>query len=83
MRCEQTEFQPLSYSLTERSTQSLIKLVLDGSTDRILGVHMLGDQAAEIVQSLAVSLQMGVTKQVLDQLIGIHPSSAEELFSLA
>jgi glutathione reductase (NADPH) len=83
VRCDQTEFQPLFYSLTERSTKSLIKLVIDDSTDRILGVHMVGDHAAEIVQSLAVSLQMGVTKQILNQTIGIHPSSAEELFSLS
>ena len=82
VRCDQTKFQPLFYSLTDRSSQSLIKLVVDSSTDRVLGVHMVGDHAAEIVQSLAVSLQMGVTKQILGQAIGIHPSSAEELFSL-
>lgn len=83
VRCYQTEFQPLLYSLIEHSSKSLIKVVVEGATDRVLGVHMVGDYAAEIIQSLAVSLQMGVTKQALDQAIGIHPSSAEELFSLA
>lgn len=82
VRCYQTELQPLFYSLTDRSPKSLIKLVVDGCNDCVLGVHMVGDHAAEIVQSLAVSLQMGVTKQALDQAIGIHPSSAEELFSI-
>lgn len=80
--CYQSEFQPLFYSLTDRSQQSLIKLVVDRHTDRVLGVHMVGDHAAEIVQSLTVSLQMGVTKQALERTIGVHPSSAEELFSL-
>lgn len=79
--CYQSEFQPLFYSLTDRPQQSLIKLVVDRQTDRVLGVHMVGDHAAEIVQSLAVAVQMGVTKQALDRTIGIHPSSAEELFS--
>jgi hypothetical protein len=58
------------------------KLVVEENTDRVLGVHMVGDHAAEIVQSLAVSLRMGITKQAMEQAIGIHPSSAEEFFSL-
>ncbi|HEY9897073.1 MAG TPA: glutathione-disulfide reductase [Candidatus Sericytochromatia bacterium] len=80
--CYQSEFQPLFYSLTEQPQQSLIKLVVEGNTDQVLGIHMVGDHAAEIVQSLAVSLQMGITKQALERAIGIHPSSAEEFFSL-
>ncbi|HEY9881965.1 MAG TPA: glutathione-disulfide reductase [Thermosynechococcaceae cyanobacterium] len=80
--CYQSEFQPLFYSLTDRPQQSLVKLVVEEHTDRVLGVHMVGDHAAEIVQSLAVSLQMGITKQAMEQAIGIHPSSGEEFFSL-
>jgi len=82
VRCYQTEFQPLFYSLTDRAAKSLVKLVVDNATDRVLGVHMVGDHAAEIVQSLAVSMPVGLTKRALDQAIGIHPSSAEELFAL-
>ncbi|MBW4470201.1 MAG: glutathione-disulfide reductase [Stenomitos rutilans HA7619-LM2] len=77
-----TEFQPLFYSLTDRSQISFIKVVAQGDTGRVLGIHMVGDHAGEIIQSLTVALQLGVTKQDLDRTIGIHPSSAEEVFSL-
>lgn len=51
-------------------------------SERVLGIHMVGDGAVEIIQSLAVALKLGATKQDLDTASGIHPSSAEELFSM-
>ncbi len=82
IECYRTEFQPLFYSLTDRSQKSFVKLVVEAQSDRVLGVHMVGDHAGEIVQSLTPALQLGVTKQALDQTIGIHPSSGEEIFSM-
>jgi len=78
----QREFQPLFYSLAHSTQTSLIKLVVEAGTDRVLGIHMVGDHAAEVVQSLTVAMQHGVTKRDLDHVIGIHPSSAEEFFDL-
>ncbi|HEY9625440.1 MAG TPA: glutathione-disulfide reductase [Crinalium sp.] len=83
VECHRKEFLPLRYSLTKDQQKMLIKLVVDRKSDRILGIHMVGDNAAEIVQSVAIALHKNMTKQELTQAIGIHPSSAEELFSLA
>lgn len=80
VHCIRTEFQPLAYSLTQRDSRSLIKIVVDGETDRVVGIHMVGDHAAEIVQSLGAALQIGTHKRDLNAVIGIHPSSTEELF---
>ncbi len=82
IRCYSREFQPLFDSLTRRSQKTLIKLVVQRETDRLLGIHMVGENAAEIVQSLAIAVQQGMTKAAFDQNIGIHPSNAEEFFSL-
>jgi glutathione reductase (NADPH) len=77
-----SEFESLFHSLTHRSQKTLLKLVVQRESDRLIGIHMVGDNAAEIVQSLAIAVQQGMTKAEFDQNIGIHPSSAEEFFSL-
>ncbi len=59
-----------------------MKLVVDRASDRVLGVHVLGPEAGEIVQGFAVALKMGATKAQFDATIGIHPTSAEELVTL-
>jgi glutathione reductase (NADPH) len=82
VRCESSQFPPLFVSLTGRSEKSLVKLVLDSRSDRILGAHMVGESAAEIIQTLAIAIKMGATKQDFDRTIGIHPSSAEEFLTL-
>lgn len=81
VECYRKEFLPLRYSLTEHQQKALIKLVVDRNSDRILGIHMVGENAAEIVQSAAIALHQHTARQALMQSIGIHPSSAEELFS--
>ncbi len=82
VRCDRSEFRPLFHSLAKREEKVLIKLVVDSTTERVLGIHMVGLGAIEIVQCLALPLRMGATKKDFDATIGIHPSVAEEFFAL-
>jgi glutathione reductase (NADPH) len=75
-------FTPLFHTLTERKTKTLVKLVVDRETDRVLGCHMIGRDAAEIIQGFAVAIKAGATKAAFDSTVGIHPSSAEEFVTL-
>ena len=59
-----------------------MKLVVDADSDRVLGCHMVGPEAGEIVQGLAVALKAGATKQIFDETICVHPSAAEEFVTL-
>lgn len=82
VRCYRQKFQPLFDSIAEPEQKFLVKLVVDGNSDRVLGAHMVGEYAAEIIQSIAVAIKTGVTKKDFDTTIGIHPSVAEEFFTL-
>ncbi|MSO73522.1 MAG: glutathione-disulfide reductase [Rhodospirillaceae bacterium] len=75
-------FGPLLHTLGGREEKTLIKLVVDADTDRVLGCHMIGMDAPEIVQGLAVALKCGATKSQFDATIGIHPTAAEEFVTL-
>jgi len=77
-----SSFRPLRHTLTGRDEQTLVKLVVDRNTDRVLGAHMLGPEAGEIIQGLGVAVKCGVTKAQLDSTIGIHPTTAEEFVTL-
>ena len=77
-----TSFRPMKYALPNRAEKMLIKLVVDGETDRVLGCHILGPDAAEIVQAVAIALKMGATKAQFDSTMALHPSVAEELVTL-
>jgi glutathione reductase (NADPH) len=77
-----TKFTPLFQSLTARTEQVALKLVVDGLSDRILGVHMVGEPAAEVIQMAAVAVTAGLTKQDFDATMPLHPTSAEEFVSL-
>ena len=68
--------------LGTRGERMLIKLVVDGKTNKMLGVHILGPDAAEIVQMAAIALRMGATKADFDQTMALHPSIAEELVTM-
>jgi glutathione reductase (NADPH) len=59
-----------------------MKLVVDAETDRVLGCHMVGPEAGEIVQGLAVALKAGATKRIFDETIGVHPTAAEEFVTM-
>jgi glutathione reductase (NADPH) len=77
-----TVFRPMLHTLTGRDTRTMMKVVVDRGTDAVLGCHMVGDDAAEIVQGLAVALTVGVTKAELDATMALHPTAAEELVTL-
>lgn len=64
--------------LSEKDEQATIKIVVEGKSERVLGAHMVGEHAADIIQSLAVAIRKGITKQDLDETIGIHPTIGEE-----
>jgi glutathione reductase (NADPH) len=78
-----SEFTPLHDSLTAERPKALIKLIAEADSQRILGAHILGPYAAEIMQGVAVAIKAGATKASFDSTMGIHPTLAEELVSLA
>ncbi|MFT3718341.1 glutathione-disulfide reductase [Pseudorhodoferax sp.] len=77
-----TEFRPLRHTLSGSGERTLVKLVVDQDSDRVVGLHMVGADAPEIVQGFAVALRAGATKAVFDTTIGIHPTAAEEFVTL-
>jgi glutathione reductase (NADPH) len=77
-----TKFTPMRHSITGRARRTAIKLIVDADTDKILGAHMLGEDAAEIMQGIAVAVTAGATKADFDRTIGIHPTAAEEFVTL-
>ena len=82
VRVYKSVFTPLKLTLSERKEHSIVKLVVDASNDRVIGCHMAGHGAAEIIQGLAVAMKAGATKAQFDATIGIHPTSAEEFVTL-
>lgn len=77
-----SQFRPMALAFSGRKEYSHIKLVVDAKSDRVLGIHMIGSDAPEIIQSLAVSLRSNVTKHQFDQTIAVHPTTAEEFVLL-
>ena len=73
----------MKHVLPGRDERTMMKLVVDRETDRVLGVHMVGLDAAEIIQGFAVALKAGATKKQFDATVGIHPTSAEEFVTMA
>lgn len=78
----ESRFKPMKLTLTQSSEQTLMKLVVDAETDRVLGAHMVGPDAGDIIQGLAIALKAGATKRLFDETIGVHPTSAEEFVTL-
>ncbi len=77
-----TRFTPMRHNISGRARKTLMKLIVDQETDKILGAHMLGEDAPEIMQGLAVAITAGATKADFDRTIGIHPTAAEEFVTL-
>jgi glutathione reductase (NADPH) len=75
-------FRPLRHTMTGSTEKTMMKLVVDHATDRVLGCHMVGPDAGEIIQGLAVALNCGATKTQFDATIGIHPTAAEEFVTM-
>jgi glutathione reductase (NADPH) len=77
-----SEFKPLKHTLSGRNERTLMKLVVDAASDRVVGLHMVGPDAGEVVQGFAVAMKAGATKKVFDSTIGIHPTAAEEFVTM-
>ena len=75
-------FRPIKATMSGRDTRVLMKLVVDGSTDRVLGCHIVGDTAAEIIQAVAIAVKMKATKADFDATMALHPTTAEELVTM-
>lgn len=77
-----TSFRPMKHTLTGRDEKIMMKLVVDRTSQRVLGAHMVGQDAPEIIQALAIAVKMGATKQQFDQTVAIHPTATEEFVTL-
>jgi glutathione reductase (NADPH) len=77
-----TRFTPMRHTLSGRGQRTLMKLVVDQASQRVLGAHVLGDDAPEMIQGLGVALTAGATKADFDRTIGVHPTAAEEWVTL-
>jgi glutathione reductase (NADPH) len=77
-----SKFTPVRHTITGRARRSVMKLVVDQATQKVLGAHMLGEDSPEIMQGLAIAIVMGATKADFDRTIGIHPTAAEEFVTM-
>jgi len=77
-----SSFRALKLTLSKEQQRSLVKLVVDSNTDKVLGCHIAGDSAGEIIQSVAIAIKAGATKEIFDTTIGVHPTLAEEIVTL-
>jgi glutathione reductase (NADPH) len=77
-----SEFKALKHTLSGSTERTLMKLIVEDATDRVIGLHMVGPEAGEIVQGFAVALKAGATKAIFDSTIGIHPTAAEEFVTM-
>lgn len=82
VRIFRSSFRPMKYSLSGRDEKCMMKLVVSAADDRVVGCHIVGPDAAEILQGFAVAVRAGLTKAEFDRTVGIHPTSAEELVTL-
>jgi glutathione reductase (NADPH) len=82
LRIYRSDFRPLKHTLSGSSERTLMKLVVDDASDRVVGLHMVGPDAGEIVQGFAVALKAGATKRIFDETVGIHPTAAEEFVTM-
>ena len=82
VKCYQTRFTPMYHSFTERQPVTAMKLVTVGASERIVGCHVIGLGADEMLQGFAVAVRMGATKKDFDDTVAIHPTSAEELVTM-
>lgn len=82
IRVYRTDFKALKHTLSGSTERTLMKLVVEDATDRVVGLHMVGPDAGEIVQGFAVAMKAGATKAVFDSTIGIHPTVAEEFVTM-
>lgn len=75
-------FRPMKHTLSGSDEKFMMKIIVDRQTDKVLGVHMVGSDAGEIIQGISIALKMGVTKEQFDATVGIHPTTAEEFVTM-
>jgi glutathione reductase (NADPH) len=78
-----SRFRPLKHTVSGNDERAMLKLVVDRESDRVVGVHMVGAEAGEIVQGMAVAMKAGATKAMFDATVSIHPTTAEEFVTMA
>ena len=76
------KFRPMIHTLSGNDERTMMKIVVDPATDLVLGMHMVGPEAGEIIQGFAAAMKAGVTKTILDSTTGIHPTAAEEFVTM-
>jgi len=82
IRLHRARFRPMSQALPQRDPKVLLKLIVAAETDKVLGCHMVGDHAAEIIQMAAIAIGMGATKADFDRTMALHPTVAEEFVTM-
>ncbi len=82
LRVFKSTFKPMKHSLSGRDEKTFMKLIVDKTSDRVVGAHMMGPDAGEIMQGIAIAMRAGATKAVFDSTIGIHPTAAEEFVTM-
>jgi len=82
VKCYTSEFRAMKYAMSEVKEKTLMKIIVCEDSDRVLGIHVVGTDAGEIIQGFAVAMKQGLTRSQLQKTIGIHPTSAEELVTL-
>jgi glutathione reductase (NADPH) len=82
IRLFKSTFKPMKHTISGRDEMTFMKLIVDKASDRVVGVHMMGPDAGEITQGIAIALRAGATKATFDSTIGIHPTAAEEFVTM-
>jgi len=82
IRLFKSTFKPMKHTISGRDETTFMKLIVDKQSDRVVGVHMVGPDAGEIIQGIAIALKAGATKAMFDSTIGIHPTAAEEFVTM-
>ncbi len=82
-RVYQTDFRPMKHTLSGGTSRTLMKLLVNNADDKVIGAHMVGDYAGEIIQGLGIAIKAGATKADFDDTVGVHPTSAEEFVTFS
>lgn len=82
LKIYRARFRPLFHSLTGSSSRTMMKLIVNTETDKVLGAHMVGESSAEIIQGVAIAVTMGATKKDFDATVAMHPTAAEEFVTM-
>ncbi|WP_313950220.1 glutathione-disulfide reductase [Accumulibacter sp.] len=82
IRLFKSTFKPMKHTISGRDEKTFMKLIVDQASDRVVGVHMMGPDAGEIMQGIAIAMRAGATKAAFDSTIGIHPTAAEEFVTM-